>query len=79
MALGIVALDMRKFCRLSKGRIVPVTVSHPFVNRRVTRSNVTNVGLEVLDVHCVEANCGGEKSHICFCDLGAVVVGTWRG
>jgi len=59
MTLGIMLLDMLELCRLAEGRMVPVKIAHPAVDIRVTRADIANVALEVLDIDRVEADgCG---------------------
>lgn len=74
MTLRVMSLDMRKLGRLAKSWVVPVTMPHPFVNRWISRPNVPDVGLEVLDVDCVETDCSGEEADICFCDSLTMVI-----
>ncbi len=76
MALGVVFLDMLKLRRLPKSRHVPVQLPDPLVQRRISRSDVSNVALEMLYVHGIEADDGGVEAHVCFGDVLAVVVGS---
>ena len=68
MTLCVVLLDVLKLGRILEGRIVPVQMPHPFVKMWVSRPNVTNVALEVLDVYGVEAYNRGVETNIGFCD-----------
>lgn len=68
MALGVVLLDMLKLRGIFESGNVPVQVSQPPMDRWVSRSNVADIGLEVLDVDRVEADNGCEESDICFGD-----------
>lgn len=52
----VVPLDMLKLRGVLEGRVVPVQVAHPAVQRRVTRSNVTDVTLEVLHIDGIETD-----------------------
>lgn len=45
MALGVMTLDVRKFGRLSKGRYVPIELSHPPVQRRVAAAYIAQIAL----------------------------------
>ena len=58
MAPRIVPLDVLKLRRVSKRWDVPVEVPQPSVNVRVARADVTNVALEMLNVHRIKANDG---------------------
>ena len=74
MALGVMALDVLELRRLSERRHIPIQVPHPLVQRRVSRTNVANVALEVLHIHRVEADDRRVQSDIGFRDVRAVVV-----
>lgn len=52
-----------------KKKTYPVQMPQPFVDVRVSRADITNVALEVLDVNGIEADNGGIKPDICFCDV----------
>lgn len=56
MASCVVPLDVLKLCGLLEGRVVPVQVAHPAVQRRVTGSNVADVALKVLHVDGIETD-----------------------
>lgn len=43
-------LDVQEVGRVAEGRVLPVQVAHPGVQRRVARADVADVALEVLDV-----------------------------
>ena len=45
VALGIMVLDMREFCGLLERRNVPVQISQPFMDARVSAADVSDVGL----------------------------------
>lgn len=57
-------------------RHVPVELPQPLVQRRITRSDVTNVALEMLHIDGIEANDGGVEANVCFGDVGTKVVGS---
>ena len=73
------ALNMFEIRRLAKRGNVPVEVAQPLVQGWVTRADVADVGLEVLDVDGVEADDGGVEADVGFCDGLAVVVLGARG
>lgn len=76
MTPRVMPLDMLKLCRLRPKRIVvPVQVSQPFVEGRVSRADVADVTLEVLDVDGVKADDGRVQADVGFCYLRAKVVG----
>jgi len=56
VALGVVALDVCEIGRFAKSWVLPVQVSDPFVQSRISTSNIPEIGLEVLDVDRVEAD-----------------------
>jgi hypothetical protein len=47
------------------------------MNIRISRSDIPDVRLEVLDVDCVEANHGGVETDVCFCNVRPVVERTF--
>lgn len=67
---------MLKLRRVLERRHVPVELPQPLVQRRITRSDVTNVALEMLHIDGVEANDGGVEANVCFGDVGTKVVGS---
>ena len=67
MALRIMLLDMFKLRRLPKRRNIPIQMPQPLVQRRVSRSYVTDVAFEMLDVDGVKADCGCVEADVCFC------------
>lgn len=75
MAPRVVPLDVIKLCRLLKRRMVPVQAAHPLVQARVAAADVTNVALEVLHVHRVEARQRHVQADVSFGDVLAEEVG----
>jgi len=69
VALGVVTLDVEEVGRVSEGGHVPVEVSHPSMEMRIPRSDVSEVALEVLDVNGIKPNQCNEHSDIEFSDL----------
>ena len=59
MALRIMFLNMLKLRRSSESVYIPVQVPQPLMQRRVSGANVSDVALEMLYVHGVEADDGG--------------------
>lgn len=76
VTLGVVVFDMLKLSRLLERRNVPVKFSHPLMQRRITRPNITDVTLEMLHVDRVEANDGSVKADVRFGYVGTKVVGS---
>jgi uncharacterized protein YqfA (UPF0365 family) len=56
MAPCVMPLDVLKLRGILERRVVPVQVTHPAVQSRVTGSNVTDVTLEVLHVNGIETD-----------------------
>jgi hypothetical protein len=77
MTLRIMGFNMRELSRVPESRVVPIQVPQPLMDIGVTGSDVSDVGLEVLDVDGVEADDSGEEADIGFGDRGAVV--EWAG
>lgn len=69
MALRVVLLDMLKLRGLLKRGEVPVQVSQPPVNCWIPRSDIANVGLEMLNVDSVEADDGRVESNVSLGDV----------
>ena len=74
MTPRIVPLDMLELRRLSKSRHIPVQLPHPSVQIRIARSNISEVGLEVLHVHAVKPDDCSEETDIGFSDTVVEVV-----
>lgn len=56
-----VPLDVLELGRILELRMVPIQVSHPLMQCRITTPNIPNVALEVLHVHRIEPdNCNKE-------------------
>ena len=75
MTLRIMPLDMLELRRLPEGLHIPIQIPHPLVNRRIPRSNIADVALEVLHVHGIKADDRRIEAHVGFGDRGAVVEG----
>lgn len=76
MTPRIMPFDMLELCRLPKGRDIPVQLPQPFVQRRITRSDIADVAFEMLNVDGVETNNGGVETNVGFSYVLAEVV--WR-
>lgn len=76
VARHVMLLDMLKFRRVLECRHIPVQISEPAVDGRISATDVANVALEVLDVDCVEADDGHEEADVCFGKLGTEVEGS---
>lgn len=57
MALGVVPLDVVELGGILEGRVVPVEVTQPPVDVRVSRADVADVAFEVLDVNGLLSMC----------------------
>lgn len=66
VALRIVILDMLELRCFPKRSVSPIQVPHPLMQKWVSRSNVANVALEVLNIYWVEANDCGIEADVCF-------------
>ena len=76
VTLGVVVFDMFKLSRLVECRHVPVKFSHPLMQRRITRPDITNITLEMLHIDRVEANDGSVEANVRFGYVGTKVVGS---
>lgn len=56
VATSVVPLDVIKLRGVVERRLIPVQVTHPLVQKRVSGADIPNVALEVLDVDGVETN-----------------------
>lgn len=75
MALGIVVLDVHKLRRVLEGRVVPIQISQPLVQVRISATDISYVTFEVLHIHRIKADDGREEPDVCFCDVFAEVEG----
>lgn len=73
VAPGIMALDVGELCGVLKRRNIPIQLSEPLVDIWVARADISDIRLEMLDIHSIEANDGGEESDIGFCDVLAEI------
>ena len=76
MAFCVMFFDMLKLRRVLERRHVPIQVSQPLMQRRITRSDITDIALEMLHIHGVEANDGSVQANVCFGDTGTKIVGS---
>ena len=74
VTLCVMIFDMLKLRRVFESRNVPVQLPQPLMQRRIARSDITNVALEMLHIDGVEANDGSVKANVCFGDVGTEVV-----
>lgn len=74
VTLRVMIFDMLKLRRVFEGGNVPVQLPQPLMQRRITRSDVTNVALEMLHIDGVEANDGSVETNVRFGDVGTEVV-----
>ena len=56
VAASVVPFDVVKLRRALEGIVVPVQIAQPVVNRRVSRTHIAEIALEMLDVDRVETN-----------------------
>ena len=76
MTLYVVIFDMLELRRVFERRYVPVQLPQPLMQRRVARSYITDVALEMLHIDRVEANDGSIEANIGFRDIGTEIVGS---
>ena len=76
VAFRIMLFDMLKLRRVLERRYVPVQFSQPLMQSRITRSDITDVALEMLHIDGVEANDGCVEANVCFGDVGTEIVGS---
>ena len=79
VALSVVILDMLELGGIAESRYIPVQLSQPSMDRGIATSNVLQVAFEMLHIHRVEADNGGEKSNVSFSDSVTKVVRTGAG
>lgn len=79
MTLRIVILNMRKLRRLPKRRHIPIQVSQPLMNMRISTSNVPDIRLEMLDINRIKPHNRRKQSDICFRHFVPVVIGPRGG
>ena len=60
-------------CFLERG-YVPVQLSQPLMQCRITRSDITNIALEMLHINWIEANDSSIKANVRFSDIGTKIV-----
>lgn len=70
----VVILDMLKLRCLLEGRYVPVQLPQPLMQRRITRSDITNVAFKMLHIDGVEANDGSIEANVCFGDVSTKII-----
>jgi len=56
MALGVMVLDVQEIRRIFKRRDSPVQIPHPLVNRGISRADILDIALEMLDVYGVKSD-----------------------
>jgi hypothetical protein len=64
MALSVMVLDVREFRSILKSRDIPIQISEPLMNVRISRANILDVRLEVLYINHIEPHNRGEQPHI---------------
>lgn len=74
VTLCVVIFDMLKLRSVLERRYVPVQLPQPLMHRRITRSDITDVALEMLHVDRVEANNGGVEANVCLGNVGTKIV-----
>ena len=74
MALSVMLLDMLELRRLPESGHIPIQFPNPLMQVGIPRPDISDVTLEVLDIHGVETDDGRVESDICFGDGGAEVV-----
>ena len=59
--------------------MIPIKITQPLMNSRISRPDVTDVRLEMLNIDGIEADDCRIKSHIALCDLLAPIEWSLRG
>lgn len=77
MAPRIMPLDVLKLRGLPKGVMHPVQIAQPPMQSGISRANIPNIALEMLDVDGVEADKRHVQPYVCLCELFAKVVGAF--
>ncbi len=75
MTFRVMLLDVLKLGRLSESRHIPIQVPQPFVQRRVSTSDIPDIAFEMLNINGIEADDGCVKAHIRFGDMSAKIIG----
>ena len=70
----VVMFDMLKLRRVLERRHVPVQLPQPFMQRRITRSDIADVALEMLHIDGIEPNDCSVEANVCFGDVGTEIV-----
>ena len=70
----IMLLDVLELGGLFEGRHVPVQISEPAMDGRITASDIANVALKVLDIDCVEADDGYVQAYIGFGEMRTEII-----
>jgi len=78
MALSVMVLNMRELRRILKRRDIPVQMSEPLMNVRVSRANIPDIRLEVLHINRIKPHNRGKQPHICLCNVLPIIVWTLR-
>jgi len=76
MTFCIMVFDMFELRRVLERRYVPIQVPQPLMQRRITRSDIADIALEMLHIHGVEANDGSVETNVCLGDAGTKIVGS---
>ena len=56
MTSGVVPFDVLKLCCASKRVIIPVQISQPRMDAGISRPDITNVALEMLNIHWIKSD-----------------------
>lgn len=67
MTLCVVEFHVIKITGVLESRMIPVEIPQPFVDGRISTSDISNVALEVLNVNGVKTDDGGVKTDIGLC------------
>lgn len=73
MTLRIMLFNMLKLRRLLERGNIPIQRSQPAMNSRVSRSDIANIALEMLNVHGIEPDNSRVQSDISLGDVIAEV------
>ncbi len=74
MTPRVMPFNVLELRRLSERRNIPIQLPHPPMQVWIPRSDVSEIRLEVLHVHAVKSDDGGEKADIGFGDAVVEVI-----
>ena len=75
MRFCVVGLNMLKLRRLLERGNVPITIPQPVMNSRITRSNISDVTLKMLDIDRIKSDYSREKPNVRLSNIGPKIEG----